>query len=79
MKRNIIAISAITFSLLAAGPAFANWTVIKNDAFVGGGYKVLDKDTGRELNTRFKSKKGAKAAAKLMNTADDLAEDNKNS
>lgn len=76
MKKYSIICAAIGLTLLTSAPALAEWTVIKNSDFVGGGYKVLDKDSGREMNTKFNTKRGAKAAAKALNAADKLADKN---
>lgn len=72
-------IGALTVAcLLISTPALADWQVKKNADFVGGGYHVYDPDTGRSMNTKFNTKKGAKAAAKALNEADKLAEENNN-
>ena len=68
MKKYVMTLAMFSLCALAV-TAQAEWVAEQNPSFVGG-YSVKNTKTGQRLNTRYKTEKKAKKAAKALNKSD---------
>lgn len=67
--KNIGKALVILMLCMIAIPSQAKWTYEENISALGG-YTVKNTKSGQRLNTKYKTKKQAKKAAKILNKSD---------